>query len=132
MSEQLQVCKALAAMIRGHGDPTEEEVSFVAHSAFELALTPEQNEAVQKVLKEGGDYDEAIKGISSKAMRTYLFRRVVAATLMDEKIEDDEMAVINRTAEAFGFDAAAVKDYLAWMGEGIAWEKRGAELTARL
>ena len=47
MSEQLIVCKALAAMIRNHGEPSEEEVNYVAHAAFELALNQEQNEEVE-------------------------------------------------------------------------------------
>lgn len=132
MSEQLLVCKALAAMFRKHGEPKEEEVTFVAHSAFELALTPEQNEEVQRVLKEGGELGSFIEGINSRAMRTYLFRRVVAATLLDENIEDHEMAIIGQTARAFGFDTRAVEEYLAWMNEGIAWEKRGAAIAARL
>lgn len=132
MSEQLLVCKALAAMLRKHGEPTEEEVSFVAHSAFELALPAEHNAEVQQVLKEGGEYGALIEGITSKAMRAYLFRRVVAATLMDEKIEDDEMAMIEQTARSFGYQGDAVKDYLTWMKEGIDWEKRGAEIAARL
>ena len=132
MSEQLMVCKALAAMIRNHGEPTEEEVSFVAHSAFELALSPEENAEVQEVLKQGGAYQSFIGEITSKPMRLYLFRRVVAATLIDEKIEDHEMAVIVQTAKAFGFTDEAVKAYLGWMKEGIAWEKRGAEIAAQL
>lgn len=132
MSEQLLVCKALAAMIRTHGEPTEEEVSFIAHSAFELALSPEENAEVQKVLKEGGAYQSFLGEISSKPMRHYLFRRVVAATLIDEKIEDHEMAVINQTAKVFGFNDEAVTAYLGWMQEGIAWEKRGAEIAAKL
>jgi hypothetical protein len=132
MSEQLLVCKALAAMLRKHGEPTEEEVSFVAHSAFELALSPEQNAEVQQVLKEGGEYASLIEGITSKPMRTYHFRRIVAATLIDEKIEDHEMAMIDETAKSFDFKEDVVKDYLGWMKEGIAWEKRGAEITAKL
>ena len=56
----------------------------------------------------------------------------MAATLIDEKIEDHEMAVINDTAKSFGFDDTAVKDYLEWMKEGIAWEKRGVEITGKL
>jgi len=132
MSEQLMVCKALAAMIKNHGDPSEEEVNFVGHAAFELALTPEQNQEVQKVLMEGGDYEQFIKEITSKHMRTFLFRRVVAATLIDEKIEDDEMAIINQTASVFDYKRETVLKYLAWMQEGIAWEKRGAELLANL
>ena len=132
MSEQLLVCKALGAMIRSHGEPTEQEVSFVAQAAFELALSPEENEQVQAVLKEGGEYDKLVEGITSKPMRTYLFRRVVAATLIDEKIEDHEKALIDKTARAFGFDGGVVKQYLEWMQEGIAWEKRGVEIAAKL
>lgn len=132
MSEQLLVCKALAAMFRKHGDPTEEEVSFVAHSAFELALNPEQNAEVQQVLKEGDEYGGIIGGITSKPMRVYLFRRVVAATLIDENIENHEMAIIDQTATSFGFDGEVVTKYLDWMKEGIAWEKRGVELAGSL
>ena len=132
MSEQLSVCKALAAMIRQHGAPTEDEVHFIAHSALELALTPEQNKAVQQVLKEGGDFAAELGGVTSKPMRLYLFRRVVAASLIDEKIEDHELAIIHSTSKAFGFNDAAVTDYLAWMKQGIAWEKQGVEISARL
>lgn len=132
MSEQLMVCKALAAMMRQQGDPSEEEVSFVAHAAFELALTSEQNEEVQKVLKEGGDYEGFIKEIGSKPMRTYLFRRVVAATLLDEQIEEHEVKLIEATTQTFGYNEETVVQYLDWMKEGVVWEKRGVELLARL
>lgn len=132
MSEQLMVCKALAAMVRSSGEVNEEEVSFVAHAAFELALSQEDNDAVQQVLKEGGDYGEIIKGVTSKTMRVFLFRRVVAAILLDEQVDDDEQAVINTTSEAFGFDGKLVGDFVGWMKDGIAWEKRGAKLMAKL
>jgi hypothetical protein len=132
MSEQLLVCKALAAMLREHGEPTEEEVSFVAHSAFELGLSEGENAEVQRALREGDDYGRLLEGITSKPMRTYLFRRIVAATLIDEKLEDQEMAAIQLAARAFGFKSEAVQAYLGWMKEGIAWEKRGAEVAAAL
>jgi hypothetical protein len=132
MSEQLSVCKALAAMMTTHGEPGEAEITFVANAAMELGLSADENEAVMKTLKEGGDLGAELGSITSRRMRTYLFRRVVAATLLDEKVEDEELAVIHDTAEAFDFKADLVDEYLAWMKEGIAWEKRGAELMARL
>jgi hypothetical protein len=132
MSEQLAVCKALGALFSKHGEPSEVEVTFVANAAMELGLTTEQNEQVMAVLKEGGDYGALLAEIKTKALRTFLFRRVVAATLIDEQIEDEELATIHQTAGAFGFDKAVVEQYLAWMQEGIAWEKRGAELMAKL
>ena len=132
MSERLNVCKALGAMLRKHGDPEEQEVTFVANAALELGLTQNEIEQVMTILKEGGDYNAMLPDITSRQMRTYLFRRVVAATLLDEKIEDDELALIHSTAKAFGFNGAVVDEYLHWMKEGIEWEKRGAVLMARL
>ena len=132
MSEQLSVCKALAAMMTKGGDANEAEITFVGNAALELGLGPEENEEVMKTLKGGGDFATEIGSITSKRMRTYLFRRVVAATLLDESIEDEELAVIHDTAKAFEFNSDVVNDYLEWMKEGIAWEKRGAELMAKL
>ena len=132
MSEKLMVCKALAAMIRNHGEPNEEEINFVAHAAFEMNLTPEENEEVQTVLKDGGEYQGFIDEVTSRAMRTFLFRRVVAATLIDEEIEEDELDIINKTIKTFGYDENVVKEYLDWMKAGIAWEKQGQDLMSRL
>lgn len=132
MSEQLSVCKALAAMMTKKGDTSEIEITFVGNAALELGLSPEENEEVMKTLKDGGDFAAELGGITSKRMRTYLFRRVVAATLLDESIEDEELAVIHDTAKTFDFDTGVVDEYLEWMKEGIAWEKRGAELMAKL
>jgi hypothetical protein len=132
MSEQLSVCKALAAMMTKRGEPNEAEITFVANAAMELGLSPEQNEDVMKTLKGGGDFGTELGGIDSRRMRTFLFRRVVAATLLDEQVEDEELALIQQTADAFGFKKDVVDEYLAWMKEGIAWEKRGVELMAKL
>jgi hypothetical protein len=132
MSEKLMVCKALAAMIRKKGEPDEEAISFIAHAAFDLGLTSEENNQVQEILRQGGVYDDFIKEIVSSPMRSYFFRRVVAATLLDEKIEDDEIALIEKTAEAFGYQEATVISYLDWMKEGLKWEKRGAEIMRKL
>ena len=132
MREQLLVCKALGALVRQHGEPTAEEVNFVAHAALELDLSEEENQEVRTVMQKGGDYGSFLTGITSRPMRTYLFRRVVAATLLDEQVTEAEMALINQTAGAFGYQDKVVQEYLGWMKDGIAWEKRGAELAARL
>ena len=132
MSEKTNVCKALGAMFHKRGEPTDIEVTFVANAAMELGLDGEESEEVMGVLKEGGDYDEFVKGIGSKMLKTFFFRRVVAATLMDEKVEDDELELIDQTASLLAFKSEAVKEYLDWMKEGIAWEKRGAAIVAKL
>lgn len=132
MSEQLMVCKALAAMPGNKDGMTEEEVKFVGLAAFELGLSAEENQQVQQVLKQGGDFSSFIAEITSKPMRTYLFRRVVAAVLLDEQIDKDEQALINETAQQFGYDDALKDEFLEWMKEGIEWEKRGVQLFSRM
>lgn len=132
MSEQLSVCKALAAVMTKSGEANEAEITFVGNAALELGLSPEENEEVMKILKEGGDFGVELGAIASRRMRTYLFRRVVAATLLDDEVEDEELVAIHDTAKAFDFKADVVDDFLAWMKEGIAWEKRGVELMAKL
>ena len=132
MSEQLNVCLALAAMMRSHGEPDEEEVRFIGHAAYDLGLDEAQNNTVTDVLKEGGKFDEYLPNITSKPLRMFLFRRVVAASLLDEEITEEERAFITKTANAFGYDLGLVEAYMCWMREGIQWEKRGAELMARL
>ncbi len=132
MSEKAMVCKALGAMFHKHGEPNDIEVTFVGNAAMELGIGPDESEEVMTVLKDGGDYDAFVKGIGSKAMKTFFFRRVVVATLMDDKIEDEELKLIDDTAGLLGFDLDGVKKYLDWMKEGMEWEKRGAEIVAGL
>ena len=132
MSEAESACHALAAMIRDHGKPTVDELRFVAHAALELGLEQDENERVQTTLKEGGDFATHLPEVESREMRLFLFRRMVSAVLLDDQIEDSERAYITKTADAFGIDRAAVDEYLAWMREGLEWERRGAEITGRL
>lgn len=132
MSEKLSVCQALAAMIRSHGEPSEEEVIYVANAAMELGLEVDDNQKVREVFDDGGDYDALIAGISDRELRLYLFRRVVAATLIDEQINDAEWSFISKTAKSFEYGEEAVGDFVAWMKEGIEWEKRGASIFSRL
>ena len=130
--ERQAVCQALAAMLRSHGEPNAEEVTFVGHAAFDLDLSEAENQAVQQTLKQGGDFDAFVRQVESKAMRTFLFRRVVTAALLDHQINEDEQEFIDRTARAFGYNDEAVKEFVHWIGDGVLWEQRGAEIIARL
>lgn len=132
MSERLMVVKALAAMMGNKKDLTEEEVMYVGHAALEMGLTEEENDDVQSVLKAGGDYSAIVSGISSRTLRTFLFRRIVAAILLDDRIDEDEQEVIDQTADAFGYTAELKAAFVEWMQDGIAWEKRGAELMSKM
>lgn len=132
MSENVSAVKALAAMIRDHGEPNVDEVVYVAHAALELGLDPEENEAVQQVLADGGSFAEFLGQVESENARLFLFRRIVSATLIDAEINDSEKHYIAQTAEAFGFDQNVVEEYISWMCEGIDWERRGVAIMSRL
>lgn len=132
MSERLMVVKALAAMMGNKKDLTEEEVMYVGHAALEMGLTEDENSEVQNTLKQGGDYAGIVSGISSRTLRTFLFRRVVAAILLDDRIDDDEQVVIDQTADAFGYDGELKASFVQWMQDGITWEKRGAALMSKM
>ncbi len=132
MSEEINACKALAAMVRDHGQPSVAEIRFVAHAALELGLSPEENEEVQKVLAEGGDFGAHIAMVNDRTLRQVVFRQIVSATLLDDEINDSEHHYISTTAGAFGYDDSVVEDFIAWMKEGMEWEKKGNTLFARM
>ncbi len=132
MSEALNLCKALAAVVGGDSKPNVDEVRFVAHAALELGLAPDQNQAVQSVLAEGGDFAELIKGVESDSLRLLLFRSLVGVTLVDDHINEAEHAYIKQAAAEFGYDQATVDDFIGWMKDGIAWETRGVDIMSRL
>lgn len=132
MSEALSACRALAAIIRDHGTPNVEEVRFVAHAALELGLDPDENQQVQTTLQEGGDWKALLAEVQDRDLQVFLLRRLVSAVLLDQEVDDDEKHYIDAAGQAFGFDAAAVKEFVGWMREGLAWEQRGAGIVAKL
>jgi hypothetical protein len=132
MSEMLNACKALAAMVRDHGEPTVDEVRFVAHAALELGLDPEQNSEVQSVLAEGGDFEAFVKEVNDRSLQLLLFRQICTATMIDDEINEAEKAYIKRTGDLFGFNKSAVESFVGWLRDGLEWERRGAELAEQL
>jgi uncharacterized tellurite resistance protein B-like protein len=132
MSERLAVCQALAAMIRQHGEPNEEEVTFVGMAAMQLGLDQKENEQVQRTLREGGDFAAALKQVESKSMRAFFLRRMLAATLLDDQINEAEQAFIDQTAQAFGLEARQVADLIAWIKVSIEVERKLTELLGEV
>lgn len=132
MSERLTTCKALAAMIQAGGQPTVDEMRFIAHIALELGLSDADNKAVQSVLSSGGAFEDLVAQIKDPEMRVFLFRQVVAAALIDDHINDAEHSYINKAATAFGISAEHRAAFIAWMHEGMDWERRGAALLAAM
>ena len=132
MSERATTCKALAAMIRDTGDPTVDELRFIAHVALELGLSEDENQQVQKVLEADGSFEDHVKGVQDPEMRLFLFRQVVAAALIDDHINDSEHSYINSAASSFGISEELRGAFVAWMHEGMDWEKKGAALIEQM
>lgn len=132
MSERLAVCQALAAMVRQHGEPNEEEVTFVGMAAMQLGLDVQENEQVQRTLREGGDFEGALRQIDSKALRSFFLRRLLAATLLDDQINEVEQAFIDKTARAFGVSSLQAAELVAWTKVGIDVERKLTALLADL
>lgn len=130
MSERLAVCEALAAMIRQHGAPSEEEITFVGMAALQLGLEAEENEKVQATLRQGGDFQSLLRKVTSRPMRAFLMRRILAASLLDEQISDAEQSVIEQAAAAFGLSAQTVATLIAWMRVNIEAERQLTQLLA--
>jgi len=132
MSENLNACKALAAMVREHGKPSIEEVNYVAHSALRLCLYPDQNTEVQAVLESGGDFKALISEVKDRDTRIFLFRRIVEASLMDDQVDAEERQYITTAADEFGYEEAVVVAFVSWMREGMEWERAGAEIIEHM
>ncbi len=119
-------------MIRDSGDPSVDELRFVAHVALELGLTDEENKEVQATLSSDGSFDELVGSIKEPEMRLFVFRQVVAAALIDDHINDNEHHYINKAAESFGIDEDLRGAFIAWMHEGMDWERKGATLLEQM
>lgn len=132
MSERVTTCKALAAMIQASGDPTVDELRFIAHVALELGLSEDENAEVQAVLETGGDFSALAKKVEQRDMQLFLFRQVVAAALIDDHINNEEHSYINTAAEAFDIGEDLRAAFIAWMHEGMEWERRGAGLLDQM
>ena len=132
MSERVTTCKALAAMIHDAGTPTVDEMRFIAHVALELGLSEDDNKSVQSILEGGGSFDELVAEVKDPEMQLFLFRQVVAAALIDDHINDSEHSYINTAATAFTISDELRAAFIAWMHEGMDWEKRGMALLDQM
>ena len=132
MSEGLSVCKALAAMFHASDEVNEAAINFVAMTAMQVGLSEEQNQEVQQVMRDGGDYEAALSGIESKPMRGLFLQRMLAAVLLDEEITEKEQELIDRTLDQFGVTRQLGAELVAWTNVGLEIEKRVAGLLQKI
>jgi hypothetical protein len=132
MSERLDACRALAAMVRDHGETNVDEARFVAHAGLQFGLAPDEHEVVQKTLAEGGDYGEFLSRVTDPDLRRALFRAIVSAVLFDDQINDKEQGYIDKAAKSFGYAEDVVVEFVAWLRDGLAWERRGVSIMERM
>ena len=85
MNEQkINVCRALASIFSSNEEVSEQEAAFVGRTALDLGLDEGELKLVQQALGSNLDTKEILGSITDSDLRRFLFRRVVAATLIDE------------------------------------------------
>jgi hypothetical protein len=133
MNEQkINVCRALASVFTSKDEVSDAEAAFVGRTALDLGLDESELKLVQMSLATALDTKVVLKAITDPALRRFLLRRVVAATLIDAELTEKERQVIDTITATFGWDAAMVGDYVGHMQKLIEMEKKGEELLAHL
>jgi len=133
MNEQkINVCRALASLFTTKEEISEHEAAFVGRTALDLGLDEGELKLVQQALASDLDTKELLQTITDEALRRFLFRRVVAATLIDDELTDKEKAVVDQITSTFGWKADVAKEYLDHMQKFLEMERKGEEIIARL
>jgi hypothetical protein len=133
MNEQkINVCRALASIFASKEEVSDEEAAFVGRTALDLGLDEGELTLVQQALASDLDTKELLATITDVNLRRFLFRRVVAATLIDSDLTAQEKAVVAMLTESFGWDGAVVDEYIEHMQAFIEMEKKGEEIISKL
>lgn len=131
MEEQkINACRALASLFGE--DPSDEETAFIGRTALDLGL---DESALKLVLQSVGtqiDTKATLETIIDPNLRRLLFRRIVAATLIDESLTDEEKAVVDLVVKTFGWDKEKADLYVEHMKKFLEMEKEGEALIASL
>jgi len=130
--EKINVCRALASVFTVDEDVSEEEAAFVGRAALDLGLDESGLNVVQQSLGTHLKFGDVIAGVGDPALRRFLFRRLVAAVLIDDQVSDQEKTLIEKTAKTFGWDSAVAGEYVSWMKGFIEQEREGERILERL
>jgi hypothetical protein len=133
MNEQkINVCRALASVFTNQDEVTDKEAAFVGRAALDLGLDEGELKLVQQALATPLELKPLLASITDVDLRHFLFRRIVAATLIDEHLNENDKDALASTAESFGWDQSVVQEYVAHMKQGLEWEKKGEDIISRL
>ncbi len=127
--QKINVCRALASLFGE--DPTEDEMAFVGRTALDLGLDESALKLVQQSIGTNLDIKVVLETIKHEMLQRFLFRRIVAATLIDEQLSEREQAVVETVVESFGWDTTIAREYTDHMKAFIEMEKKGEEIIGR-
>lgn len=132
MEEQkINVCRALAAMFAAH-DVTDEEIAFVGQTAAQLGLDEGGMKAVQHAFDATLDFEVVARAVKEPLLRRFLFSQVVAAALTDEHLTANERAFVDKTAQIFGWDKAAVSEFVELKQKVVELDRKAQDALGRL
>jgi hypothetical protein len=131
MDEQkINVCRALASIFGE--DVSDEETAFVGRCGLDLGLDEGELKLVLQSVGSSIDPKVVLDTVEDDNLRRFLFRRIVAATLIDKHLSDEEKAVVDQVISSFGWDKDAANAYIDHMKAFIEMERKGEELIAKL
>lgn len=129
MNEKLNAVKCLVALFQNTTkEITNEEVEFIGRTAHDLSLNENEAKEIASSFNEKLNYKELLSQVKEPWLKKLLFRRIIAAVLLDGNVAQSERDFLTQTGEIFGWSNDFVNEYVKWMQEGIVWEKKGEEL----
>jgi hypothetical protein len=133
MNEQkINVCRALASIFTSKDEVSDEEAAFVGRTALDLGLDEGELKLVQQALAAELDTKELLRSVTDEGLRRFLFRRVVAATLIDAELSENEKQIVDTMATIYEWKKDVVEEYLGYMKGFIEMERKGEEIISRL
>jgi hypothetical protein len=131
MEEQkINVCRTLASLFGD--DPSDEETAFVGRCALDLGLDESALKLVLQSIGTAVDTEAVLGTVQEPMLRRFLFRRLVAAVLIDDQLTAQEKAVIERVVARYGWDKSVADAYVGHMKRLIAMERESEQLIAKL
>lgn len=128
--ERLIFMKGLALLAMADGCVDEQEQAFILNAAIGFGLEHAIDE-LKCILNDSGTVANVV--IFNNRLQALLFiREAIQLSYVDGDYSDSERCVINSIAELNLIEKHEVAQLDNWVGQGIAWKKRGDDLIREL
>mgnify|MGYP002641952032 CR=1 FL=1 len=134
--DRIRFAAAVANILGSDKEQRFSEHEYLAGIVRFLQLSIEDDEVVrlriESELKNPQPIADLLPKVKSPELRKSLFRVLAAAAFVDQELNEAERQQLEAAGVSLGFDLAAVRDFVAWSEDGVAWEAKGKEILGRL